>query len=70
MTWILPDVGRSSPAIRLSSVDLPGAGRPHEGHEILRVQIEIDSHQHRNLDLIAMKLFVQIANDDDRFVTT
>src|SRR4051812_46467694 len=53
----LAGCGPVEPGDQIEQRRLARAGRPHKGHKILLVQIEIDSHEHRNLDLIPMELF-------------
>ena len=45
-TSTLPAVGRSRPAIRLSSVLLPEPDGPHQGEELAAAEVEVEAAQH------------------------
>ena len=61
-----PEVGRSSPASRCISVDLPEPGRPHDRRELARRERQRDSPQRVHRGLALAVLPVQLRGRDDR----
>lgn len=63
-TRIVPDVGRSRPLSRWSSVDLPETGGPHQRHNLALFQREGNVFQNGVLPGAVSIVFYKMGNGD------